>query len=226
MRIDLKALTLGAIEGVWQASRYLLAAVITALAVATVPILTTAIVTIVVGICVVILSLMMLVSAMIGTADPPFVALLVAVALPIGFIVTVIVAFAAIAVGVALFVGILVLPISLLTEVVLRVDEVRSVPLRLASFILAGGLSGAVVGVVGVLLINSQAEVWVSVMVGVLMFLLVVLSVSLFGIILTSAGTTRRMLGKLVSRLRGQVSLRDGAGVLQGNGDQRQPAYR
>ena len=197
----MKALALTAIEGVWQASRYLLAAGITALAVAAVPTLIAAVVAVVVGVCVGILSLMMLASAMIGTADPPFVALLVAVVLPIGFIVAVIVAFATIAFGVTLFVGILVLPVSLLTEAVLRVDEVCSVPLRFASFILAGGLSGAVVGVVGVL-VSSQADVWVSVIVGVLIFLLVVLSVSLFGIILTSAETTRRVLGKLVSWLR------------------------
>ncbi len=215
MRIDLKALALTAIEGGWQASRYLLAAGITALAVAAVPTLIAAVMAVVVGVCVAILSLMMLASAMIGTADPPFVALLVAVVLLIGFIVAVIVAFATIAFGVILFVGILVLPVSLLTEAVLRVDEVCSVPLRFASFILAGGLSGAVVGVVGVL-VSSQADVWVSVMVGVLIFLLVVLSVSLFGIILTSAETTRRMLGKLVSWLREQVSLKAEAGVLAG----------
>jgi len=201
MRIDLKALALTAIEGIWQGSRYLLAAGITALAVAAVPTLITAVVAVVVGACVGILSLMMLVSAMIGTADPPFVALLVAVGLPIGFIVAVIVAFATIAFGVTLFVGILVLPVSLLTEATLRVDEVCSVPLRFASFILAGGLSGAIIAVGGVL-VSSQADVWVSVVVGVLIFLLVVLSVSLFGIILTSAETTRRVLGKLVSWLR------------------------
>ena len=198
MRVDLRAL---AIEVSWQSLRYLLAAGITALVVAAVPVLMLAVVTVLVGGCVAILSPMMLVSAVMGTADPPFVALLVAVALPAGFIAAVIVTFATVAIGVALFVGIFALPVSLLTEAVLKVDEVRSVPLQLVSFILAGGLLGAVVGVMGGL-VNSRANIRVSVMVGVLIFALVVLSVSLFGIILTSAETGRRTLGKFISRLR------------------------
>ena len=198
---NFKTLALVAIEWGWQASRYVLAAGVTTLAVAAVPVLVAAVATIVSGICVGVLSLMMLVSAVVGTADPPFIALFIAVVLPIGFIIAVAGTFTAIVVGAVLFVGIFVLPVSLLTEAALRADGVGSVFLQLVCFALAGGLAGAIVGVM-VAIFKSQADVWVSVVAGGSIFLAMILSVGLFGGILTATEAIGRMLDKFACRIR------------------------
>lgn len=213
----MKTLALAVLEGIWQASRYALAAGMTALAVAAVPFLVATILTVVGGICVGALSLMMLGSAVTGAADPPIIALLVAVALPIGFIIAVIAVFAAVVAGVLLFIGVLVLPVSLLTETVLQSDRVCSIPLRLASYLLSGGLVGAAVGVVW-FVFNPQADLLAMMTVGTILFLMTALSVSFFGFILTTAEVTRRVVGKIASRLREQILSKDEAGslVLQG----------
>jgi hypothetical protein len=113
MGTKLKSIAPAILEGIWQASRYALAAGITALTLAVLPVLVVVVLTIVGGICIVALSLMMLVSAVSGAADPPIIALFLAVVLPIGFVIVVAVTFAAVIASVLLCTGLLVLPISL-----------------------------------------------------------------------------------------------------------------
>jgi len=200
MGTKLKAIAPAILEGIWQALRYALAAGITALTLAVLPVLVVVILTIVGGICIVALSLMMLGSAILGTADPPIIALFVAVVLPIGFVIVVAVTFAAVIASVLLFTGLLVLPISLLTEIALQFVSVRSIPTRVASFLLAGGLTGGLVTSTMWVLFKPKADALTAV-VGIILFLVCVLSVGLFGFVLTMAETTRKVLSRIASRL-------------------------
>jgi hypothetical protein len=200
MGTKLKTITPAILKGIWQASRYALAAGITALTLAVLPVLVAVILTIVGGICIAALSLMMLGSAVSGTADPPIIALLLAVVLPIGFLIVVVVTFATVIASVLLFTGLLVLPISLLTEIALQFVSVRSIPTRVTSFLLAGGLTGGLVTSTMWVLFKPQVDTLTAV-VGIILFLVCVLSVGLFGFVLTMAETTRKVLSRIASRL-------------------------
>lgn len=200
MGTKLKTIALATLKGIWQASRYALATGITALTLAVLPVLVVVILTVAGGICIAALSLMMLGSAVSGTADPPFIALFFAVALPIGFVIVVAVTFAAVIASALLFTGLLVLPISLLTEIALQLVSVRSIPTRVASFPFAGGLTGGLVTSTIWVLFKLQADIW-TVVAGSILFLACVLSVGLFGFVLTMAETTRKVLSGIASRL-------------------------
>lgn len=197
-----KSTTIGSaiLEGIWQTSRYALGTGITLVVLAILPALAVVIFAIVGGICTVGLSLLMLVSAVSGAADPPIVPLFLAVVLPIGFVVAMVAVFVITLLGVLLFTVLIVLPTSLLTEIVLQHIPVRSTLARVASFLFAGGVMGVVVSAVWILF-NLQTNALTAAIIGIILFLTCILSVSLFGLTLTMAETTRMVLSKIVSKL-------------------------
>jgi len=196
-------IALVALKFVWQASRYALATSVTALALAIPPVFVVLILTIAGGVCTVAFSLLMLASGISGTADPPLFALLLAVIVPVGFVVAVVAIFVAVIVGVILFTGLLVLPLSLLTEVMLPYIPVRSTFGRMASFLSVGGLAGLVIGALWVFL-NPRTDILTVGIIGVVLFLACICSVGLFGTVLTMAETVRKVLGTIIVRLSAQ----------------------
>ncbi len=193
--MNLRSLDLTVIKRIWRVSRYPRATVATALALGVVPLLLAAAFTVIGGLCVIAYSLLLLGSVIAGAASPPGLALLLAVGLPIGFVVIAIVLFDAIIVGVMLFVGLFVLPVARITEAALQAEGVTAVPSRLVGFVGAGGLCGAV-GAAAAIHANAQADAWGLLITGMLTLLTVALPVGLFGVALTLAETTASALSE------------------------------
>jgi len=181
-------------EGVWQASRYLLAGGMTALAVATPPLVVVVILAFLGALLVSVLSLLMLASAFLGTADPPFVAFLVAVLLPIGYVIALICLVVAIVATTLIFVGLFVLPLACLAEMLSR-SRVQTTWGRIVVFLCAGGAAGLAIAGIW-LAVHPPATPVVLGVLSVLLFLASTLSVALFGTILTTAETIRAALAK------------------------------
>jgi hypothetical protein len=181
------------LEGIWQASRYILATSIVASVVAVLPILAAVIVTLVGGICAIAISILLMGGAITGASDPPIFAMLLAVIVPIGFVIAVIILFIAVIGADLLFVGLLVLPVALLTDIILHHTRVRSTIVLVAGFLLAGGLVGAIACTLWVVL-NSQANGLIVGIAGGLLFSVCTVSVGLFGFALTMTETAKGVL--------------------------------
>ncbi len=201
MRATAKKITLALLEGTWHASRYALAAGITGLAVVALPLVAAVFLTLVGAVGTAVVSILMLVSAILGSADPPIAALLLAVLLPVGYIVAVIGMFVAILVGTALLVGLLVLPLALLIEILLPHTPIRSSWARVAAFVAAGVLVGLAIGGAWLDLHPPMAPLLVGGL-GLVLGPGYALSVSLFGTTLTMAERVRALMDRVAGRIR------------------------
>ncbi len=200
MKNKLKAIAFPAFEGIYHLSRYGLAAGITALALAILPLVVAVILTIVGGICTAALTLMLFVSAVSGAADPPIFALGLAVLLPIVFVLAIVVVFSVTIASVFLFTGLVILPISLLVDIALRLVSVRQTLAQVAGFIVVGGLTGLLASAIWIFF-KPQLDMLTVVVVAIWLFLLCASSVILFGLVLTMTDTARVVVGRITSRL-------------------------
>lgn len=195
MSTKAEKIILALLEGTWHTSRYALAAGTTGLAVAVLPLIATAFLALAGAVATVVVSILMLASAVLGSADPPIFALWLAVLLPVGYIVAVIGTFAAVLLGTALFVGLLVLPIALLIEILLPRTQVRSSWARVAVFVLGGILVGLVAAAAWLNLHPPMAPLLVG-GVGLVLGPGYALSMSLFGTTLTMEERVRMLMSR------------------------------
>ncbi len=200
MNVSIASVMRTVIEAVWQMSRYAFAFGATVLTLAIPPIVVWLVIAVLGGVVTTAIVLMLLVSGVTASADPPIMAIILAVLLAIGFVTGMVFALLGIIASALVFTGLLVAPVSLLTEITFRLISVRSTLVRVVCFAFAGAIAGMGISAIWVS-VSQQNDFLIVLLGGAMLLLLCIFSTGLFGIILTMTQTARVFASKIATRL-------------------------
>lgn len=187
-------------KAIWQTSRYGFATGVTALALAILPLVLWLIIAVITGIIATALAFILFISGITASADPPIMALVLAVLLPIGYILALIVTLVGIIASVLLFTVLIILPTSFLVEITLHYQPSHRVLMQVVRFGFAGFIVSFIVNTLWLAFNLGTNWIIVALVMGLIM-LVCVLATSLFGFTLIMTDKLRAYLSVSVTRL-------------------------